>query len=105
MIITDLFLPRSDPSAILTPLTLFGLVLTGIGCVMVWGINETVFAGFYVVDDLSVFFKVATLVIGLLTALFAPSYLVARRMPLGEFNAILLLQPAGHVRAAPAAPT
>ena len=68
---------------------LFGLVLTGIGCVLVWGVNETVFSGFYVVDDLSVFFKVATVVIGFMAALFAPSYLVSRRLPLGEFNAIL----------------
>jgi NADH-quinone oxidoreductase subunit N len=88
VIITDLFLPRGS-KAILTPLMLFGLVLTGIGCVMVWDINETVFSGFYVVDDLSVFFKLATVVIGFMTALFAPSYLVSRRMPLGEFNAIL----------------
>ncbi len=46
VIITDLFLPRGS-KWLLTPLMLFGLVLTGIGCVMVWGINETVFAGFY----------------------------------------------------------
>src|ERR687897_949776 len=32
----------------------------------------------------------ALVVITLLAALFAPSYLVARRLPLGEFNAILL---------------
>ena len=88
VIVTDLFLPR-DAKWILTPLMLFGLVLTGIGCVLVWGVNETVFDGFYVVDDLSVFFKVATVVIGFLAALFAPSYLVSRRLPLGEFNAIL----------------
>ena len=88
VIVTDLFLPR-DAKWILTPLMLFGLVLTGIGCVLVWGVNETVFDGFYVVDDLSVFFKVATVVIGFMAALFAPSYLVSRRLPLGEFNAIL----------------
>jgi len=88
VIVTDLFLPRGA-KWILTPLMLFGLVLTGIGCVLVWGVNETVFDGFYVVDDLSVFFKLATVVIGFMAALFAPSYLVSRRLPLGEFNAIL----------------
>ena len=67
---------------------LFGLVPTGVGCVLVWGVNETVFDGFYVVDDMAVF-KMVTVVIGFMTALFAPSYLVARRLPLGEFNAIL----------------
>jgi NADH-quinone oxidoreductase subunit N len=88
VIVTDLFVGRGG-KWILTPLMLFGLLLTGIGCLLIWDINETVFAGFYVVDDLSVFFKLATVVIGFMAALFAPSYLVARRMPLGEFNAIL----------------
>ena len=46
VIVTDLFLPRGG-KAILTPLMLFGLVLTGIGCIQVWNVNETVFAGFY----------------------------------------------------------
>ncbi len=67
-----------------------GLILAGAACVLVWGINETVYAGFYVVDDLSVFFKGATIVIGIFSALFAPSYLLARRIPLGEFNMILV---------------
>jgi NADH-quinone oxidoreductase subunit N len=89
VITVDLFLPRSGKWT-LTPLAIFGMLLAAIGCALVWGVNETVFAGFYVVDDLSVFLKVATLVIGVLAALFAPSYLVSRRLPLGEFNAILL---------------
>jgi NADH-quinone oxidoreductase subunit N len=89
VITTDLFLPRSA-KWVLTPLTIFGLALSAVGCVLVWGINDRVFDGFYVVDDLSIFFKAATLLIGLLAALFAPAYLVARRLPLGEFNAILL---------------
>jgi NADH-quinone oxidoreductase subunit N len=89
VITTDLFIPRSA-KWILTPLTIFGLLLAALGLVQVWGVNERVFDGFYVVDDMSIFFKAATLLIGVLSALFAPSYLVARRMPLGEFNAILL---------------
>jgi NADH-quinone oxidoreductase subunit N len=95
VITVDLWLPRSA-KWILTPLTVFGMLLAGIGCVLVWGqVNDTVFAGFYVVDDLSVFFKGASLVIGVLAALFAPSYLVSRRLPLGEFNAILLFSVTG----------
>jgi len=89
VITTDLFLPRAS-KMLLTPLTIFGLVLVGIACVLVWGVNDTVLSGFYRVDDLSVFFKGVTVVIGILAALFAPHYLQARRMPLGEFNAILL---------------
>jgi NADH-quinone oxidoreductase subunit N len=89
VITTDLFLPHSV-KWLLTPLSVFGMLLAGIGVVLTWGVNDTVFAGFYVVDDLGVFFKAATLVIGVLAALFAPAYLVSRRLPLGEFNAILL---------------
>jgi NADH-quinone oxidoreductase subunit N len=89
IITLDLFLSR-DAKWFLTPFTVAGLALAGAALVPVYGVNDTVFAGFYRVDDLSVFFKFATIVIGMLAALFAPSYLVGRRMPLGEFNAILV---------------
>jgi NADH-quinone oxidoreductase subunit N len=89
VITTDLFLPRAR-KWILTPLTVAGLVLAGAACVVVWDINETVYAGFYVVDDLGVFLKGATVIIGILSALFAPAYLAVRRIPLGEFYTILL---------------
>lgn len=89
VITVDLFLPR-DQKWILTPLTVFGLILALIACPIVWGTNATLLGGFYEVDDLSVFLKGATMVIGILSALFAPSYLRVRRLPLGEFNAVLL---------------
>jgi len=90
----DLFL-RREQKWLLTPLTVIGLVVVGVACAEVWGVNRTVFAGFYRVDDLSVFFKVATVVIGILAALFAPGYLTQRRLPLGEFNVILLFSLTG----------
>ena len=89
VITVDLFLSRAN-KWLLTPLTVAGLILAGAACVVVWDINETVYAGFYVVDDLSVFFKASTVVIGIISALFAPSYLLARRIPLGEFYMILV---------------
>ncbi|CAN5590999.1 NADH-quinone oxidoreductase subunit N [soil metagenome] len=89
IITTDLFLSRPN-KWILTPLTVGGLILAGAACVVVWDINETVYSGFYIVDDLSVFLKAATIVIGILSALFAPGYLAVRRIPLGEFNMILV---------------
>jgi NADH-quinone oxidoreductase subunit N len=90
VITVDLFLPRGV-KWVLTPLTVLGLLLAGVGCLFAWGINDRdLFAGFYAVDDLSVFFKVVTIIIGILAALFAPAYLVLRRLPLGEFNAILV---------------
>lgn len=85
----DLFLPRRD-KWVITPLTVAGLILVGAACIVAWGTNATVFAGMYVVDDLSVFLKGSTVVIGILSALFAPAYLVRRRIPLGEFSVILL---------------
>lgn len=85
----DLFLRRKH-KWLLTPLTVIGLVVVGVACAQVWGVNQTVFAGFYRVDDLSVFFKLATVVIGILASLFAPAYLEQRKLPLGEFNTILL---------------
>ncbi len=89
VITADLFLAARD-KWLLTPLTVFGLLLAGIACFVVWGVNDVVFAGFYVVDDLSVFLKAATVGIGILSALFAPEYLRRRHIPLGEFNAILI---------------
>ncbi|HET7636472.1 MAG TPA: NADH-quinone oxidoreductase subunit N [Candidatus Limnocylindria bacterium] len=89
VITADLFLPRQD-KWLLTPLTIFGLILAGIGCVLVWGVNDTSFDGFYRVDDLSVFLKMTTMGVGILSALFVPSYLRQRRLPLGEFNTLLL---------------
>ncbi|HEX7172372.1 MAG TPA: NADH-quinone oxidoreductase subunit N [Candidatus Limnocylindria bacterium] len=89
IITVDLFLPRAS-KWLLTPLTVAGLVLAGAACVVVWDINETVYSGFYVVDDVSVFLKGTTIVIGILSTLFAPAYLNTRRIPLGEFNTILV---------------
>ncbi len=89
VITVDLFLSREN-KWLLTPLTVAGLILAGAACVVVWDINETVYSGFYVVDDLSVFFKAATILIGIISALFAPAYLMARRIPLGEFYMILV---------------
>ncbi|HEY8169460.1 MAG TPA: NADH-quinone oxidoreductase subunit N [Candidatus Limnocylindria bacterium] len=85
----DLFLPRRD-KWLLTPLTVAGLLLAGAACIAVWGTNRTVYEGFYVVDDMSTFLKASTIVIGILSALFAPAYLVSRRIPLGEFSTILV---------------
>ena len=89
IITVDLFLPRAK-KWVLTPITVAGLILAGAACVVVWDINETVYSGFYVVDDLSVFLKGTTIVIGILSTLFAPAYLQTRRIPLGEFNTILV---------------
>ena len=78
VITADLFL-RRDHKWILTPLTVFGLVLAGIACPLyaaeVGAIRNV---------------KGATMMIGILSALFAPSYLRIRRLPLGEFNAVLI---------------
>jgi len=89
IITLDLFMPRRS-KWMLTPITVIGLLIAGGALVVVWGINRDVYAGFYVVDDLSVFIKGATIVTGILSTLFAPGYLSVRRIPLGEFNTILV---------------
>src|SRR5918999_1485595 len=75
VITVDLFLPRGS-KWLLTPLTVLGLLIAGAACFFVWGTNQTVYEGYYVVDDLSIFIKGATIVTGILSALFAPSYLL-----------------------------
>src|SRR5918996_843862 len=66
------------------------LILTAL-LLVVWNTRDPlVYSGFYVVDDLSVFIKGATIVTGILSALFAPAYLAVRRIPLGEFHTILI---------------
>jgi NADH-quinone oxidoreductase subunit N len=89
VITTDLFLARRN-KWLLTPLTVAGLLVAAAALVPVWDLNEEVYGGFYVVDDLSVFLKGATILIGILSVLFAPTYLLVRRIPLGEFHTILL---------------
>ena len=89
IITVDLFMPRSA-KWMLTPLTVVGLLIAGAACFLVWGTNREVYAGFYVVDDMSVFLKGATILTGILSTLFAPGYLRVRRIPLGEFNTILV---------------
>ena len=90
VIVVDLWLPIQR-KALLIPLVVIGLLLTGVATAAVWGVNRRdVFGGFYVVDDLSVFFKLVTLAIGVLSVLFAPGYLRSRGLPLGEFSTILI---------------
>jgi NADH-quinone oxidoreductase subunit N len=85
----DLFVPRGR-KWLLTPLAVLGLLVAGAALFVVWGTNETIYSGYYVVDDLSIFIKGAAIVTGILSALFAPAYLLVRRIPLGEFHTILL---------------
>jgi NADH-quinone oxidoreductase subunit N len=90
IITADGFLPR-DRKPWLTVITVAGLALTGWACVTVWDSGATtVFGSLYTVDQFSVVVKGATVAIGILAALLAPAYLTARRLPLGEFNAILV---------------
>jgi NADH-quinone oxidoreductase subunit N len=95
VITVDLFLDR-ERKWLLTPLTVIGLLATAAAIGWVWASppSESL-AGIYTVDQLSLVLKLAAVVIGLLATLFAPGYLVARRLPLGEFNAILLFSTLG----------
>ncbi|HET9498491.1 MAG TPA: NADH-quinone oxidoreductase subunit N [Candidatus Limnocylindria bacterium] len=95
VITVDLFLPR-ERKWLLTPLTAVGLLSTAAAIGVVWtSPPSAALAGIYTVDELALVLKLAAVVIGLLSTLFTPAYLVARRLPLGEFNAILLFSTLG----------
>jgi NADH-quinone oxidoreductase subunit N len=96
VITVDLFLPR-DRKWLLTPLTVLGLGVTALAIGAVWTAPpvQSLAGGVYTVDRLSLVLKLAAVGIGLLSTLFVPGYLVVRRLPLGEFNAILLFSTLG----------
>jgi NADH-quinone oxidoreductase subunit N len=95
VITVDLFL-AADRKWLLTPLTAVGLLATAAAIGVVWSSPPNgALAGIYTVDELSLVLKLAAVGIGLLSTLFAPGYLVVRRLPLGEFNAILLFSTLG----------
>jgi NADH-quinone oxidoreductase subunit N len=96
VITVDLFLPR-DRKWLLTPLTVLGLGVTALAIGAVWTSPpvQSLAGGVYTVDRLSLVLKLAAVGIGLLSTLFVPGYLVVRRLPLGEFNAILLFSTLG----------
>jgi NADH-quinone oxidoreductase subunit N len=95
VITADLFLAR-ERKWMLTPLTVLGLLATAAAVGAVWtSLPSAALAGIYSVDELSLVIKMAAIGIGLLAALFSPAYLVSRKLPLGEFNAILLFSTLG----------
>ncbi len=95
VISVDLFLARENKWW-LTPLTVVGLGLTAGAIALVWNSAPTdSLAGIFTVDHLALVLKLAAVGIAALAALFCPSYLVQRRLPLGEFNAILLFSTLG----------
>jgi NADH-quinone oxidoreductase subunit N len=95
VITVDLFLAR-ERKWLLTPLTVVGLLATAAAIGVVWTSPPSdALAGIYAVDELSLVLKMAAVGIALLAALFAPGYLVVRKLPLGEFNAILLFSTLG----------
>jgi NADH-quinone oxidoreductase subunit N len=95
IITIDLFLAR-ERKWMLTPLTVVGLAATAAAIAVVWGSPPLeARAGIYTVDHLSLVLKLAAVGIAVLATLFAPGYLVVRRLPLGEFNAILLFSTLG----------
>jgi NADH-quinone oxidoreductase subunit N len=103
VILADLFWPRRDD--LIMALGLGGLSLA-LGATLVvgplpgdWGLlGEGGAIGdpaIYTRDLLTVLLEVALLSIGLLTLLFAPDYLVPRRLPVAEFTATLLFAVSG----------
>ena len=94
VISVDLFLARENKWW-LTPLTVVGLGRPRGPSRWSGTAPHRFLAGIYTVDHLALVLKLAAVGIAVLAALFCPSYLVQRRLPLGEFNAILLFSTLG----------
>jgi NADH-quinone oxidoreductase subunit N len=97
VVIVDLIWPRRDNVA--TAVSVVGIVaamaVTIAAGPLPWGGQlpaggQEVFGGVYVRDELTAFLDLVFLSIALLTILFAPDYLVPRRLPMAEFSATLL---------------
>jgi NADH-quinone oxidoreductase subunit N len=103
VLVVDFARPRRDD--IITRLVVGGLVVVlgvtviagpipgGIGVLPPEG--QDAFGGVYVRDMLTAFLDVLLISIALLTVLFAPDYLLPRRMPMAEFSATLLFAISG----------
>lgn len=93
VILVDLAWPGRRLLAIGTAFA--GLALVAALTLLVGEAGKTAFGGAYVVDALTTFLDLLFITVAALTIMFAPDYLGGRRLPMAEFNAILLFAMSG----------
>ena len=93
VILVDFAWPGRKPVALAT--TFIGLAVVAALTVLVGQSGSTAFNGSYKVDALTTFLDLLFISIAALTAAFAPDYLGERKLPVAEFNAVLLFAMSG----------
>lgn len=94
VLIVGLFV-RREQSAVLSAISLVGVVLALLATIALWGQNRTAFGGMVVVDSFSVFFGAVCLGIVALTVVLSTEFIVRERFSAGEYDALLLFTGAG----------
>jgi NADH-quinone oxidoreductase subunit N len=90
LVIIDLFLPK-DRREILGWLAILGYAGALVAAAFTYDQNNTrytSFSGMFVRDNFTLFNEVIFLITGILGVLVAPSYVIKRRIPIGEFYSI-----------------
>ena len=93
VLIVDLIWPGRSPIAIATALIALGI--TAVAIIVVGATPATAFGGSYTVDALTTFLDILFVAIVVLTILFAPDYLLPRKLPVAEFAIILIFAMTG----------
>jgi NADH-quinone oxidoreductase subunit N len=93
VLIVDVVWPGRKPAVLAT--TFVGLAIVAALTVAVGQAGTTAFNGSYRVDSLTTFLDALFLSITALTAAFAPDYLGERKLPVAEFNVVLLFAMSG----------
>jgi NADH-quinone oxidoreductase subunit N len=93
VILVDVAWPGRKTAALAA--TFVGLAIVAALTAIVGQSGATAFNGSYRVDSLTTFLDVLFISITALTAAFAPDYLGERRLPVAEFNAVLLFAMSG----------
>ncbi len=93
VLIVDLTWPGRSPVAIATALVALGA--TAVVTLIVGASPGTAFGGSYTVDALTTFLDILFIAIVVLTILFAPDYLLPRKLPVAEFAIVLIFAMCG----------
>ena len=95
VIVADIIVPGRR--TVVLGVAFAGLVIVTLLTITTGATVASAFGGSYKVDDLTTYLDLIFIGIVALTLMFAPDYLVARRLPLAEFTAVLLFALSGEM--------